>query len=525
MKKKLITLLLAASMIVSTLSGCGNSSSGGGSDKPAAETGNETGNETGTAEAADAADSVLKDGDMAEILMIWPGSNASPASMQEVEDAMNEIIAPVADAKVKLQIIEWGAYGDQINLMLSNGEKMDIFMQSDGIREEGQRGQLYDVSDMIKTYAPEAYQAMERYIDACYFDGALYGLPSYRDMAAQAGLVCRKDILDETGIKEEDIKTMDDVEKVLSQVQKLHPGMYPLIPSDLTSGCFLNYVKGQFDEIAAGVGVDMKDDPSDGVTVINTYDTEQYKKMAQAAYEWNKKGYFMPDSTTNTTPRQDILKAGNAFGYFGNYHPGIVTQETMNTGLEITAIPITEKSLSTESVNFIEWVIAGQCEHPEKALAVLNLLYTNSDFQNLFRYGIEGKDYVVKDEAKGIAGYPEGVTGDNVGWGNEMWFSGNASIGYAWETDPEDVFAKYTEFNDTAKLSPLYGFIFDTSKVKNEITAISNVKGKYKAIIENGDADPAESLPAFNEELKAAGIDNVISEMQAQADAWLAEQK
>ena len=57
-------------------------------------------------------------------------------------------------------------------------------------------------------------------------------------MAAQAGLVCRKDILDETGIKEEDIKTMDDVEKVLSQVQKLHPGMYPLIPSDLTSGCF-----------------------------------------------------------------------------------------------------------------------------------------------------------------------------------------------------------------------------------------------------------------------------------------------
>ena len=60
-------------------------------------------------------------------------------------------------------------------------------MQSDGIREEGQRGQLYDVSDMIKTYAPEAYQAMERYIDACYFDGALYGLPSYRDMAAQAG--------------------------------------------------------------------------------------------------------------------------------------------------------------------------------------------------------------------------------------------------------------------------------------------------------------------------------------------------
>ena len=39
-----------------------------------------------------------------------------------------------------------------------------------------------------------------------------------------------------------------------------------------------------------------------------------------------------------------------------------------------------------------------------------------------------------------------------------MWLSGNASVGYAWETDPEDVFEKYSEFNDTATLSPLYGF-------------------------------------------------------------------
>lgn len=61
--------------------------------------------------------------------------------------------------------------------------------------------------------------------------------------------------------------------------------------------------------------------------------------------------------------------------------------------------------------------------------------------------------------------------------------------------------------------------------MKNEITAISNVTEKYKAIIENGDAEPADSLKAFNAELKAAGIENVISEMQTQADAWLAEKK
>ena len=110
----------------------------------------------------------------------------------------------------------------------------------------------------------------------------------------------------------------------------------------------------------------MDDDASDGVTVVNIYDTDEYKEMAKVAYDWNQKGYFMPDSTTNTTPRQDILKANNAFGYFGNYHPGIVTQEVMNTGMDIVAMPITEKSLSTQSVNNIEWLVAAQTEIRKK---------------------------------------------------------------------------------------------------------------------------------------------------------------
>lgn len=191
----------------------------------------------------------------------------------------------------------------------------------------------------------------------------------------------------------------------------------------------------------------------------------------------------------------------------------------MNSGKEIVSIPIGRSTISTSSVNFCQWIIPAQCENPKKALAVLNLLYSDSDFQNLFRYGIEGKDYVVSD---GIASYPDGVTSDSVGWGNELWLCGNGSVGYAWETDPENVYEKFTEYNDTAQESPLYGFIYDTTNVKNEITAITNVTDKYKAIIENGDADPSTTLPQFNEELKSAGIDNIIEDMQKQVDEWLA---
>ena len=36
-----------------------------------------------------------------------------------------------------------------------------------------------------------------------------------------------------------------------------------------------------------------------------------------------------------------------------------------------------------------------------------------------------------------------------------------------------------------------------------------------------GDVNPDEYLPQFLNELKAAGIDDIIAEYQAQADAWL----
>lgn len=362
MRKKMAAAVLMAAMTASLLAGCGDSKSSDSTKADSAQT-----TASNQSEAGDST-SDLKDGKTEELLMVWPGSNASPADMQAVEDAMNEIIGEKVDAKVKLQIIEWGAYNDQTNLMLSSGEKLDMVFLMSNIREDGQRGQLYPINDLVETYAPDAYSAMERYIEACYFDGNLYGLPTYRDLASQAGFMCRADILEELGYKAENIKNFDDIEEVLKKCQEVHPELYPMIPSDLNNGCFANYVKGEFDVVTSGVGVDIDDDASDGITVINTYDTEKYKEMAEKAYDWNQKGYFMPDSTTNTTTRQDLFRANTAFSYYGSQHPGTATQETMNSGKEIVSIPIGRSTISTSAVNFCQWAIPAQCENPKKLL-------------------------------------------------------------------------------------------------------------------------------------------------------------
>lgn len=462
--------------------------------------------------------SVLKDGKMTELLVVVPGDNAAPSSLAEVENAINDIISETIDAKVKFQIQEWGTYADQTNLMLSSGEKMDVYFTVNGSKDYANKGQLTPITDIIDTCAKETKDLMGEYIDACYVNGELYGFPTWNSYAIQGGLVCRNDILKEAGYEVSDVRNWDDVEKVLEKVKELYPNMYPLVSANVQQGILYFGTLGTFDDIQSGVGVYMND--TDEVKVINTYDTDEYRELAKRAYDWNQKGLFIPDATTVTETRQDLFKAGSAFGYIGKISPTVATQESMSTGFDMVSIPITDSIITTQRLNFAQWTIPAACESPEKAVAFLNYLYTDPRVQNLYHYGIEGKDYEIKDAEKGIVGYPDGVTSNNVGWSTQLWTSGNASIGYLWETDIKTLFTDVEAFNKTATFSPLYGFVYDSQNVRTEITAVQNVLDKYSSVITSGLSEPDTAVDKFIEELNAAGINNIVEDMQAQVDSW-----
>ena len=54
----------------------------------------------------------------------------------------------------------------------------------------------------------------------------------------------------------------------------------------------------------------------------------------------------------------------------------------------------------------------------------------------------------------------------------------------------------------------------------NQLTACTNVMGKYHNALMCGALDPEEILPKFIQELKDAGIDDIIADKQEQLDAW-----
>ncbi|MFR1801109.1 MAG: DUF3502 domain-containing protein [Faecalispora jeddahensis] len=63
-----------------------------------------------------------------------------------------------------------------------------------------------------------------------------------------------------------------------------------------------------------------------------------------------------------------------------------------------------------------------------------------------------------------------------------------------------------------------------SSPVKSEVAALDSVLAEYRLGLENGELDPEEYLPKFQQALREAGIEKVIAEKQRQLDAWVAAQ-
>ena len=146
-------------------------------------------------------------------------------------------------------------------------------------------------------------------------------------------------------------------------------------------------------------------------------------------------------------------------------------------------------------------------------------MYTNKEIANLLTWGIEGRDYVVKD---GIAAYPDGVTASNVKYHTSDFLYGNQFLVYPWKGSPADLREQQKAALDAAGISKYLGFTCDTSSITNELTVLGNVISEYAPGLESGTTD---NYNEFIKALKKAGVDKVVAEYQSQLDAWLADKK
>lgn len=441
-------------------------------------------------------------------------SFADDETSADVEAAINALALEELNMNVDVIFTSFGNAANQIQLMLSSGENLDVtYVPGGNVASYVSAGYLIDLNEY--DIAPLTEALGEDLIDACRSaDGSLYSVATFKEHAGQASVVMRRDICDELAIDVSGIKSMEDLTDIFAQVKQAYPEM-DMIGSDLT-GIF----NSSFDSLG-GDFLGGLDHAPDSIEVVNIYATDTFKNMCTLMYGWNQAGYVRADLSTSGESKETVFAAGNTFSYFDAYKPDSEVEKKNQSGMDVYVLPLNDALMTGYNTTVTGYAVAQNSKDPEKAVEFLNWMYTSPAFNNLLNWGIEGTDYQVVDAENGIIDYVEGQDSGSVHYHQALgWNYPNQSIAYVWNGTDPDVWNQYAEWESNAQRSKALGCTFDVAPVVNEVAACNSAVSKYKSALICGEVNPEEYIPMLNDELNAAGLQSIIDLKQQILDSW-----
>ena len=500
MKKRILAAMLTMAMVMS-MTACGNSEAGGSKDS-AKNNGN--GDESYT------------------VTMVLNGS--TQPDEERIEQKINEILEPELNADLDIVVLPWARASQQVQLMLSGDEKIDVFYtQATNAVQYMNAGQIVDMSELIDKYGTNIKQIYgEDIAKINQIDGFVYGVPNQIERGSIPAVFMRKDLVEKYNIDTAQIKEPKDLENIFATVKAGEPDMTMLYSINDGDTPVTRLFRG--DNLSDNNYLGVLMDQTNSTKLENFFATDWFKDTTTMLYNWYQKGYISQDAGTNTENWRTVCKAGNLFSLFFAYHPGTPVEFESSTGYEFEIVPFyNEPIINSSSYNGVTFSIAQNSENPEKTMEVLDYIYGSSEIMNLLNWGEQDKDYVIEDADNGVINFPEGITSDNAGYNlNLGWELPNQFIAYKWTGSDPKLWEKMEEFNGSAKSSKAVGFLFDSSNYSSEIAALSNIVKQYSGALYSGSGDPDELIPELLEALDDAGINEVIQAKQEQLDAFLA---
>lgn len=540
--RKVLALLLAAVLSLSLLSACGTAPAADGGNTPAQEKTDEAAEDTQKADTEEA--EAETPGEIPVIKVSYPCLVITPSAdaVVDVEKTINARLDELnAGVHMQLEAIDGMQYATTVDMEQIGGEKVDLYMALGNLSDMVAGNKVTDISAYREILNVVTDITGDTFLDATTFDGKLYGVPCYKGSVLTYYWVVPTEIAeDDLGLKVGDRVTVDDITGYLATIHEKYPeqiamGVRPGSNGSANQFCLSAIYGGPRNFsvtglLSAGIGASTIGIVGDDLTVVDLYETDYFKKVCDTAYAWNQAGYVNKDASVATEEGYDLMKAGRCLSYligYGGCDPKITDADTDTThGRSVMMIPV-DQNLNMPTG--LDWCVSYGCENPEAAVKALTYFYTDPIVMNTLLYGVEGRDWVNTgfndDPMDPIIQRPEGFDAMSVPYNAQFTcgIMGNEFIDWVVADEKgeyEDLREAHLEFMQSAPNSPIFGFSFNTANVKNQIAAISNVEAKYLGGLLTGEMDPDVYIPQLVAELEQAGIADVITEAQAQLDAW-----
>jgi putative aldouronate transport system substrate-binding protein len=458
----------------------------------------------------------------AQLVWYFPG-NFPQADQDDVFAAVNEKVKAKINAEVDFRAVPFGDYDQKMQVTIASGEAYDICFSANWINNYNQnvaKGAFAPLDNLLKTYAPVAYKNVpEAMWNATKINGKIYGFINQQISARTPDLIPVKSDYDKYKIDfskfagKLNIFNLNLLEPYIQKVRKDQPqkGFYTALSH--IGGEFMNmeWISGWNTP-----GVVKFSDKT--ITVINQFESAEYKAYRKLTEDWNKKGYLNSKIRLSKKPDEwwtDAKANKVALILGGAFKPGGAVENSGLAGYPCLSFQSGTSYLTTGGIIATMQAISRNSENPERAMMLLEYLNTDKDVYNTLNFGIKGVHYTVDSQGFMIK------EGDKAKAYNPSvpWMFATNFLAIPFKGTPKSIWDDTKKINSTAVASQLLGFSFNAEPIKTEIAKTSAVVDEYVRSIDYGTCSEAKYNEFLNK-LKKAGSAKIITEMQKQINAW-----
>ena len=549
MKKRTICLLLAMIMVLSiVLAGCSKTAETPAADEtPATTEPAETTDNTETPEAPEETAEPALEQKTIQLMITGAGKQANS---DKVWAAFNEQLQQyVPNTTVEFIDVSFVEYSEKFSQVLASGEGVDLAWTGWLINKPQNiaDGNLMPLDDLLAEYGQGIVDVLGENVVEIHrnADGNIYYLPSWQGLCGErrGWLVVTEiaELAGDTWIEDTEAALnkwrnnysgIEDFQAVLDQATKYLAAAKEAgkLGAGINTGRAFGWsmYNGMYSYLGVG-GAEIGITYCDGTfTVKDGVAGEHYKLYAKTMADWYKEGYIRSDIMSVDTSTLTMPKNGEITDttYVFSCDPYLTEADQeaaiADAGMDMTYLPIEENAYLILGGD-TSYAIPYCADEPERAMMVLNAIYSQPDLYNTLIYGIEGEDYTKNADGTITTSYVGASPTADDSYGIQRWIIGsckNALINNG--TDP-NYYADLEALEETARVNPFLNFTFDRTNVEGICASILNVYYEYGPQIDNGVAgDNWEEL--YNNYMAArkdAGIEELVTEFQNQLNAYI----
>ena len=550
MKKRTICLLLAMIMVLSiVLAGCSKTAETPAADEtPATTEPAETTDNTETPEAPEETAEPALEQKTIQLMITGAGKQANS---DKVWAAFNEQLQQyVPNTTVEFIDVPFEEYSEKFSQVLASGEGVDLAWTGWLINKPQNiaDGNLMPLDDLLAEYGQGIVDVLGENVVEIHRnadDGKLYYLPSWQGLVGdrRGWLVVTEiaELAGDTWIEDTEAALnkwrnnysgIEDFQAVLDQATKYLAAAKEAgkLGAGINTGRAFGWsmYNGMYSFLGVG-GAEIGITYCDGTfTVKDGVAGEHYKLYAKTMADWYKEGYIRSDimsvdTSTLTTPKNgEITDTTYVFSCDPYLTEADQEAAIADAGMDMTYLPIEENAYLILGGD-TSYAIPYCADEPERAMMVLNAIYSQPDLYNTLIYGIEGEDHTKNADGTITTSYVGASPTADDSYGIQRWIIGsckNALINNG--TDP-NYYADLEALEETARVNPFLNFTFDRTNVEGICASILNVYYEYGPQLDNGVAgDNWEEL--YNNYMAArkdAGIEELVTEFQNQLNAYI----